>query len=398
MIFRGFALMLCLAGLATCGGPQVSTAVPRPDAALRGVTLALVNGALIDGTGAGSVSDAVLLLAGDRIAAVGSHDAIRIPDGVRSIDVEGATILPGFINAHVHDAYDAERLAAWAHEGITTVRDEGLWPSESLEERLTWRDGQSDEPRHARLVSAGYMLRPPGGYGGFDIDSVAMAQREINQAVDWGVDQIKFTAEDGYAQWSGLPIFEQDVMDAIVESAHARGVRVSVHVCDARYLEAVLDAGVDDIAHIQYDHVADALIRRIVSQDVTVVPTLTVLEAFGSLEGSQRNLRRFVEAGVRIATGNDYTAVPQNNFDHFELGMPMHELRRMREAGMTPMQIIVASTMNGAHVCGLAQELGTLEAGKLADVLVVNGDPLADLEALADVRLVIHDGEVIRGE
>jgi imidazolonepropionase-like amidohydrolase len=96
-----------------------------------------------------------------------------------------------------------------------------------------------------------------------------------------------------------------------------------------------------------------------------------------------------------VALGNDYTDIPQNNFPHFELGMPMHEIERMAESGMTAMQIIVAATRNAAHVCGLDDELGTLETGKTADVLVVNGDPLRDLNALTNVRLVIHRGIVI---
>ncbi|MFN2284643.1 MAG: amidohydrolase family protein, partial [Anaerolineae bacterium] len=144
--------------------------------------------------------------------------------------------------------------------------------------------------------------------------------------------------------------------------------------------------------------VSDALIAHLVEQDVYVVPTLTVLEAYGALSGAQSNLRRFVDAGVPIALGNDYTRIPQNNFDHFDLGMPMHEIQRMSEAGMTPMQIIVAATHNAAHVCGLENDLGTLEAGKAADVLVVDGDPLQDLQALENIRLVIHNGVIIRDE
>jgi imidazolonepropionase-like amidohydrolase len=138
------------------------------------------------------------------------------------------------------------------------------------------------------------------------------------------------------------------------------------------------------------------LIEKIIDQDIYVVPTLTVFEAYGGLKGSSYNLGRFVKAGVKIALGNDYTFIPQNNFDHFDLGMPMHEINRMSEAGMTPMQIIVAATRNAAHVCGLEAELGTLQVGKLADILIINGDPLNDLSALTQVKMVIHSGEIIR--
>jgi hypothetical protein len=106
------------------------------------------------------------------------------------------------------------------------------------------------------------------------------------------------------------------------------------------------------------------------------------------------NLRRFVSAGGLVALGTDYDGYSCE----FNLGLPTIEIGWMQKAGMTPMQIIVAGTRNAAHVCNLDRQLGTLEAGKIADVLVVNGDPLAELSALAKVRLVIHNGVVIRGE
>jgi imidazolonepropionase-like amidohydrolase len=134
-----------------------------------------------------------------------------------------------------------------------------------------------------------------------------------------------------------------------------------------------------------------------VADGFIVVPTLTVMEAYGALAGASRNLGRFVAAGGQVAMGNDYVSVPQNGFDHFELGMPMHEIARMREAGMTPMQIVVAATKAAARTCGRESDLGVLAEGKVADVLVVDGDPLADLSALSRPRVVVHDGVVIRG-
>ncbi len=394
-----YLCLLTLLATAGCTRPDASPHItpqgsPYVSAAS---SLALVGGTLIDGTGRPPVENATVLIADGEIVAAGTRDAVTIPAGARIVDVTGDTVLPGFINAHVHDAYDVGRLETWARAGVTTVRDEGILGSTTLSQALSLRDSLAGYPRYARLISAGHMLGPPAGYGRRAVASEVEATRIVNEELDDGVDLVKFSAEDGYAGRAGLPIFDQDVMDALVAAAHARGARVSVHVCDARYLDAVLDAGVDDIAHIQYDVVSDDLIRRMVDQDVYIVPTLTVLEAYGALAGSQANLRRYVEAGVQIALGNDYTAVPQNSFDHFELGMPMHEIRRMHEAGMTAMEIILAATRNAAHVCGLESELGTLEAGKAADVLVVGGDPLADLEVLLDVRYVLHGGEIIVG-
>ena len=163
-------------------------------------------------------------------------------------------------------------------------------------------------------------------------------------------------------------------------------------------MQTVVDAGVDDVAHVPWNYASGALLQQMIEGDVYLVTTLTVMEAYGSLAGAQSNLGRFVSAGGSVAMGNDYTDIPQNGFPHFELGTPMHEITRMSEAGMSHMQVIVASTKNAARVCGLGGELGTLEVGKAADVLVVSGDPLEDLGVLTDVRLVIHAGAVIRDE
>jgi imidazolonepropionase-like amidohydrolase len=99
-----------------------------------------------------------------------------------------------------------------------------------------------------------------------------------------------------------------------------------------------------------------------------------------------------VEAGGEVVLGTDYAGAPRVNFD---LGMPIHEIEWMQEAGMTPMQIIVAATRNSARSCNMERELGTLEAGKLADVLVVDGNPLLDVHALTKVRLVMREGNSI---
>jgi imidazolonepropionase-like amidohydrolase len=387
-------LRLFAAGLVALVVPVLGPrAAPSP-----GPSLALVGGTLIDGTGAPPVADGVLLVEGDRIRAAGARSGIALPAEARLVDVAGAFVLPGFINAHVHDAYDDERLAAWAQAGVTTVRDEAIPGSASLAEALALRDRLASSPRHARLVSAGYMITVPGGYGGLAVSSPEQAREKVLWELDSGTDLVKVALETGYGARRDLPVLSDEELRAAVAAAHERGRLVSAHVTVARFLAQVVAAGVDDAAHVPADAVPDAVIRQMVGSGVHLVPTLTVLEAYGALAGASSNLRRMAAAGVVIALGNDYTLVPQNGFDHFELGMPMHEIRRMREAGMTPAQILAAATRDAAHVCGLDAALGTLEAGKIADVLVVGRDPLQDLEALTAVRLVLRGGEVIRAE
>jgi imidazolonepropionase-like amidohydrolase len=171
---------------------------------------------------------------------------------------------------------------------------------------------------------------------------------------------------------------------------------VTAHITEARYLQQVVDAGVDDAAHIPWDEISPSLVQQMIDQNTYAVTTLTVMDAYGAIQGASKNLGILESAGVRIAMGNDYTRIPQNGFDHFELGMPMHELNLMQAAGLTPMQIIVAATRNAAHVCDLEEELGTLEQGKIADILVLGANPLRDLSALTQVKMVIHNGEIIR--
>ena len=132
-----------------------------------------------------------------------------------------------------------------------------------------------------------------------------------------------------------------------------------------------------------------------VEADAYWVPTLELWKGVGYGLGNHvvDNLHRFVEAGGKVALGTDYAGAPNVDFD---LGMPIHEIEWMQEAGMTPMQIIVAATRNSAHVCNLEHEIGTLEVGKIADVLVVEGDPLQNIHALTNAKLVLRDGVVIR--
>ncbi len=383
-------IMACLV-IAGCTTPTTHTGPSQ-------ATLALTGATLIDGTGAQPIPDTTLVIAGERIIAAGPSAEIIIPSGAKIIDLDGAYILPGFINAHVHDAYDSGRLQAWAQAGVTTVRDEGILSSPSqISQKIALRNELAASNQYARLVSAGYMMTVPGGYGHLEVTSVEDAQKQVKMELEEGVDLIKVTMEDGYGFATNLPLLSGDELSAIVSAAHLQGALVSAHVTETKFLQQVVDAGVDDAAHIPWDVlVSPSLIQKMVDQDVYVVTTLTVMDAYGSAAGASRNLARLQAAGVHIAMGSDYTLIPQNNFDHFELGMPMHEIYLLTAAGLSPMEIVVASTRNAAHVCGLEDELGTLQADKLADVLVVSANPLEDLSALTQVRMVIHNGEIIR--
>ncbi|NTV84380.1 MAG: amidohydrolase family protein [Bacteroidales bacterium] len=284
-------------------------------------------------------------------------------------------VIPGFINTHVHHGFSEDNLKAWAAGGVTTVRDESLGDIQNIEEKLTWRQGIKDNPIYARLISAGQMIAVPGGYGSLIINSPEEARQAVLNELDLGFEQIKVALEDGYAGESGLPKLTPEELAAIVETAHQAGARVSGHITESAYIPAMLDAGVDDIAHSAYDLISFDVLQRMVDQGVILIPTFTIFRNYdGSVEGCVINLKNFVNAGGVVALGNDFDGGP----GEFELGIPMFEIEMMTAAKMTPMQIITASTLNAAHVSNLEQDLGSLEPGKIADILIINAFFMGD--------------------
>jgi imidazolonepropionase-like amidohydrolase len=341
--------------------------------------LALINGMLIDGTGADPLPDAALVIQEGRILAVGPRAEVEVPTGAKIIDLQGATVLPGFINAHVHLGYSEHNLQAWAQAGVTTVRDLGTSPA--------------SDPFSRRDELDGYPM-VPWGMQGLAVTSAQDAALKVNQLLDDGADVIKIALESGYLFETNIPVLSAQEAATIVKVAHERGTLVSAHVTAAQDLGLALDAGVDDIAHMVTNNLSHQLIEGMLENDVYWVPTLELWKGVGGLDRQAvANLRKFVEAGGKVALGTDYAGYSSE----FDLGMPITEMELMGEAGMTPMQTILAGTQNAAHVCNLEGELGTLEAGKIADVLIVDGNPLEDIHALTDARLVIHNGVVIRG-
>lgn len=385
--------LFLIASLSACtvAAPTSASAIPAipaltPTAAAPGPTTLVLTGTLIDGTGADPLPDAVIVIQDGRITAVGPRSQVQIPANVQRMDFPNGTLLPGFINAHVHKAFDADLLKLWAQAGVTTVRDLGApRGSPYFSTRNTWRI----KPEYARVVTAGPIVTVPDGYPqentfpSLRVYSAEDAHKKVATLIERGADVIKIALES-----SDGPILSPEEAAAIVETAHQRGIPVSAHISLEKDLERALDAGVDDVAHIAVDPVSDGLIQRMAQANVYWVPTLTAMDGRGF-----DNLRAFVEAGGQVAMGNDAGYI-----EGLEMGMPLRELRWMKGAGMTPMQVIVAATHNGAGVCKLEEELGTLETGKIADVLVINGDPLKDLQALEDVLLVVHAGTIIRNE
>ena len=222
-----------------------------------------------------------------------------------------------------------------------------------------------------------------------------------------GADLIKIAIEDGryYLLPEPLPVLPSESVAAIAATAHRYGTRVTVHVTNPELLPGLPATGIDDLAHMALGDLSHDMILSIIKNDIYWVPTLelwyriqnherAVAANFKPYDEAVKNLHEFVKLGGKVAMGTDYGGIPGG--PPFDLGLPIMEIESMQQAGMTPMQIITAATKHAAHVCNLAEKLGTVEVNKIADILVVNRNPLDDLSCLKDIPLVIHNGIIIR--
>jgi imidazolonepropionase-like amidohydrolase len=361
-----------------------------------GIPIALTNGILVDGTGSQPKPNTTIIIRNEHIKSVDTDSNFTIPDGARIIDLHGAYILPGLMNTHVHGGYIENNLRVWAKSGVTTVRDLGNL-THSPSDAFSIRDALLDDNRNSRLVCSGPLVTTVGGYGNYPIASTTDAENKINELIYMGADLIKVAIEDDL-QGRTWPMLSMDEIEAIVQTAHNRNKRVSAHISRTKHLYMAIKAGVDDVAHMVIDYLPDSLITLMIERDIYWVPTLELWKGVSQLHNlswdimAKNNLHRFIQAGGKVALGTDYDGY----VTPFDLGMPMHEMQLMQEAGMTAMQIIIAGTQNAALVCNLENKLGTIEPDKIADLIIVKNSPLDDLESLLNLQMVIHNGEIIK--
>jgi imidazolonepropionase-like amidohydrolase len=392
----------------TAAPPPAATA--PPPAALPRYDLVLIGGTLLDATGAPPLPDAAVAILDGRIAFAGPAAELAYSADTPVRNAAGATILPGFVNAHAHiSGLSADDLRRWPRAGVTTVRD----LAGPLDERISLREQlrAGGDPTLPRLLVSGPIVTVAGGYPFAVSDSrlrVAAqavsgpvdAAAQVGALADAGVDLVKISVS-GRTDVSWPELSDAEIA-AITEAARARGLRVSAHVDRSAALRRAVLGGITDAAHSPRDRVPDEVFRLMVERGVTMTPTIAVYEALALSRGKAvdwrrltqpvlyDNLRRFVAAGGTLALGDDYGGVPG-----MPVGMPMDEIRHWLAAGLTPQQIIEAATRGSATSAGLADQLGTVEAGKRADLLVVWGDPLADISALGRPALVLRGGQIV---
>jgi imidazolonepropionase-like amidohydrolase len=403
------------------------------------------NARLIDGSGQDVATEPyALLIEGRRIVAVAPQRELACPPGATQIEARGMAVMPGLIDCHDHLA-DLEgsmqeraaippslavlKTARVFHDtllgGCTAVRDasgvdlgmklgveQGLIPGPRLKISvviLSQFGGHNDHTEPAGIDSRFPKLQGiPDGI----CDGVDACRRKVREVVRAGADWIKIATTGGVGTPIGGPLLRQfsiEEVRAIVDTAHAAGKPVMSHAYGGEGVKICLDAGVDSIEHGAA--IDDALIEQMARQGTWLVPTFTVLRKVLEIDAQRpgvlpaympRKARALIEqqrasfpkalaAGVKIAMGTD-----AGGFGH---GKNAGELAHMVDAGMTPMQAIVAATRMGAACMGLADETGQLRPGLCADLLVIDGDPLADVRVLEDrerLRLIMKDGVVVK--
>ena len=388
-------------------------------------------GALIDCTGAPARTGVAVGLAGDRIAEIGDAGTLIASNpGARVIDAPSATLMPGLIDLHMHVFQWGQRHdIPWQQESIleagirgirnaSTLLDMGVTTARDIASRdnlnIQLRDLiNAGTVRGPRFFASGTQLEAKGRaayffeaiyINGAD-EARAAARRQLRAGADW----IKIMATAGIGGGTGKLVGEpgwqelsEEEMRAAASEAHGPGRRITAHAIGTAGIKAALRAGVDCIEH--GDFLDDEAIEMMLARNVALVPTLEIAKNLGE-HGAERGFERNVverakrtldmglantlkayKAGVRVGVGSDV------DLDE----TAAKEIRMLIRAGLTPMEAVIAGTQVAASILDLEHELGTVEAGKCADLVLVDGDPLADPMALDRVTHVVHKGALVK--
>ncbi|HJT71777.1 MAG TPA: amidohydrolase family protein [Terriglobales bacterium] len=417
--------LLCLAVLTLCGASV--------QAAQRTIVRA---GKLLDVKTGKETSNQAIVIEGDKIVSVGPAASVQSSPSDRTVDLSNATILPGLIDAHTHLTFDpkfgyetlaistprealtgAKNARVTLEAGITTVRNVGA--SGYADVALRDAINAGDVPGPHMLVSG-----PPLGITGghcddnllpfeFHItadgvaDGVEQVQHKVRETIKYGADLIKICATGGVLSRGDDPNASQytlEEMKAIVADAHRLGRKVAAHAHGAQGVIWASEAGVDSVEHGHLMN--DAAIATLKKNGTYLVPTLYLVDwqrehaAEANLPEFSRkkmelvsqmgksNIKKAIEAGIKIGMGTDAAVYPH--------GLNAHELAVYVSLGMSPLQAIQTATINDADLLGWSDKVGTIDPGKWADIIAVDGDPLQDITTLQRVKFVMKAGEVVK--
>jgi imidazolonepropionase-like amidohydrolase len=398
---------------------------------------------LLDGTGGVPIERAALLMEGDRIVSLGRQADVHVGDGasVERRDYAGATILPGLVDAHTHLVAPgdgtlgddvakedddilllqaAKNARTLLHSGVTTLRENGAKGQVAFSLREGVRRKLAPGPR---MVICGRPISITGGHMGYfgsEADGEAAVRAEVRKLLKEGADYIKIVASGGSTRTSdpNRASYTVPELSAMTDEAHRHGKLTAAHCTSAQSVQNCLDAGVDMIIHCIFTEPDGTyrfrpdLVERLVAARAWVNPTLYVMKAgierlaearardglltpelTVQLEQSRRSLdirvdavRRMTEAGVRMIAGSD------SPWGWYAPGEFVHEIHMLAQAGLSYADAVVAGTAGAADSIGVGAVAGRLAPGRLADVLVVRGDPTREITALWDVLDVYQAG------
>lgn len=407
------------------------------------------NGTLIDGKGGKPIKDVAILLDGNRIRSVGPVNSLTMPNvnpaSLVDIDAKGGTILPGFIDTHVHmmlefqdqrkamqtpfsyNFYKAiQHFRRTIDAGITSVRDAGgtdLGVKQAVDHGfivgprvqisitvMGITGGHTDGWMPSGMT---YELFPeyPGNPSGI-CDGVDEVRKKVREVLRAGAEVIKICSTGGVLSPTDHPEFTQfspeELAVIVQEAQYRRGIKVMAHAQGAEGIKNAVRAGIHSIEHGIF--LDDEAIELMLKHGTYLVPTLLaplsvveiaestggmpeygVRKAKETIEVHRDSIAKAYKAGVTIAMGTDAGVMPH--------GTNLRELGLMASVGMSPMEVIVATTKKAAECLGWQDNVGTIESGKLADIIITKTDPLQDLRSLEkpeNIVMVIKDGEIVK--
>ncbi len=406
-----------------------------------------IQGRLIDGTGRTPTKKAVVVIEEARIKEVGKASEIKVPDEAELIDASGKTIMPGLVDSHMHfmglvsDKFVEERIVRpqelriiksvfdardLLEAGFTTVKDcgsrGGIFLKRAMKEK--WSEGIIKAPR---VLAAGRALSQTFGHGDYHYLPIEYAQqlnpcicdgvpeciKAARLALREGADFIKVMTSGGVMSQLDRPEHTQFTLEeirAIVREAEKVGTFVTAHCQGTEAIKLSIEGGIRTIDHAFYPD--EEAIEMAIEKDVAFVPTLSINQqiikggvdagyppwavekAEEAWEETCRNIEKSHRAGVHICAATDFCGSPLLKF-----GKNAMELELLvKKCHFKPMEAIVAATKNAAeYACNLGDKIGTVEEGKLADIIIVDGDPLEDVTILQDlekIKMVMRNGEI----
>ncbi|MFC4346353.1 amidohydrolase family protein [Kordiimonas lipolytica] len=393
--------------------------------------------AMIDVADGKRIEKPALIIREDRIVAIGSQGRLPVPDDARVINLDGQTLLPGFMDMHVHLTGDPEtpfyesmgysiprqtvvavrNARATLMAGFTTVRDVGADGYSVIGVRDGIHAGDIIGPR---IYAVGHALGITGGHcdnnflapemqatSGGVADGPWAAREKVRENIKYGATAIKFCATGGVFSKGtkvGVQQYSLEEMKAIVEEAHRRGVTVAAHAHGTDGIKAAIVAGVDSVEHVSFlDDEGVALAKQFgtyFSMDIyNTEYTLTYGEQNGVPEENlnkerqvsvrqRESFTKAVKGGVKMVFGSDAAIYPH--------GDNAKQFSRMVKFGMTPMQALQAATINAATLLKRETDLGMIREGYLADIVAVKGNPLEDITTTEAVTFVMKDGVIYK--